>query len=313
MFLRWGIADEGSRNATDSELTTTFQDDTQTPFPAIYSAPSASHSFDSLGWEFLVEIGETAKATLAQPVRLFQYGVALRRRRSLSMAFADAQMALGQCMYAAGIDDGHVGAQIARLNEEIHQAGGVPTRGTRSRAEESVPVAGGLCPGGRRSASRRRCPLRSRQIIPVDARQPKHSPQRHRCLPHSERRDWLEACCHRLWDNRLLLLSRHSQGVRIASSRVRRVLAWKILIALVPMQAAQSENRFGIGSGRSFMRAWQVLPSGEHVPSGEDCAQSRSTPKGATAIDPVASRARQWPIHLACRVFWDKCSENHRG
>jgi hypothetical protein len=118
---------------TDGELPATFKGDAPSPFPAINSAPSiegVSHSFDFPGREFLVEIRETAKATLAQPVRLFQYGLALRRTRSLSMAFAAAQLALGQRMYAAGIDDGQLGAQIDRLDKEIHRAvaGGVPTR-----------------------------------------------------------------------------------------------------------------------------------------------------------------------------------------
>lgn len=50
-------------------------------------------------------------------------------RRFLSMAFSEAQRRLGQRMYAAGIDDGELGAQIARLEKKIHEAevGRIPT------------------------------------------------------------------------------------------------------------------------------------------------------------------------------------------
>ncbi len=43
------------------------------------------------------------------------------RRRFLSRAFEEALVALGERMYAAGIDDGHLGAQIAALDLQIRQ------------------------------------------------------------------------------------------------------------------------------------------------------------------------------------------------
>jgi len=42
-------------------------------------------------------------------------------RRSLRRAVFEAQLALGERMYAAGIDDGHLGAQIAALDQQIRQ------------------------------------------------------------------------------------------------------------------------------------------------------------------------------------------------
>ena len=41
------------------------------------------------------------------------------RRRSRNRAFEEALVALGEKMYAAGIDDGHLGAQIAALEQHI--------------------------------------------------------------------------------------------------------------------------------------------------------------------------------------------------
>jgi len=48
----------------------------------------------------------------------------------LRRAVFDAQLALGERMYAAGIDDGQLGAQIAALDERIRQAevAMIPTR-----------------------------------------------------------------------------------------------------------------------------------------------------------------------------------------
>jgi hypothetical protein len=34
----------------------------------------------------------------------------------------EAQIALGECMYAAGIDDGELGARISALDEQVRQA-----------------------------------------------------------------------------------------------------------------------------------------------------------------------------------------------
>jgi hypothetical protein len=43
-------------------------------------------------------------------------------KRTLKRAFADAKIALGERMYAAGIDDGQLGSQIAAVDERIRQA-----------------------------------------------------------------------------------------------------------------------------------------------------------------------------------------------
>jgi hypothetical protein len=40
----------------------------------------------------------------------------------LSGAFAEAQAALGERMYLAGIDDGELGARISALNEQLRRA-----------------------------------------------------------------------------------------------------------------------------------------------------------------------------------------------
>jgi hypothetical protein len=43
-------------------------------------------------------------------------------KRTLKRAFFDAKIALGERMYAAGIDDGRLGSQIAAVDERIRQA-----------------------------------------------------------------------------------------------------------------------------------------------------------------------------------------------
>ena len=57
------------------------------------------------------------------------------RRRSLSRAFATAQLALGQRMYAAGIDDGELGAQISALDKKIRWAEAAKISGGTLKAE----------------------------------------------------------------------------------------------------------------------------------------------------------------------------------
>ena len=42
-------------------------------------------------------------------------------KRSLKRAFIDAKSALGERMYAAGIDDGRLGSQIAAVDERMRQ------------------------------------------------------------------------------------------------------------------------------------------------------------------------------------------------
>jgi len=43
-------------------------------------------------------------------------------KRTLKRAFFDAKIALGERMYAAGIDDGRLGSQLAAVDERIRQA-----------------------------------------------------------------------------------------------------------------------------------------------------------------------------------------------
>ena len=53
----------------------------------------------------------------------------LWRRRQLSGAFVEAQTDLGECMYAAGIDDGEIGAKISALEQQLRRVeviGGFP-------------------------------------------------------------------------------------------------------------------------------------------------------------------------------------------
>jgi hypothetical protein len=64
----------------------------------------------------------TAMATLSKPLQLAKHGMNLWRRRRLSGAFVEAKAALGECMYAAGIDDGELGAKISALDEQLRQA-----------------------------------------------------------------------------------------------------------------------------------------------------------------------------------------------
>lgn len=64
----------------------------------------------------------TAMATLREPLRLAKNGMNQWRKRRLNGAFVEAQAALGQCMFAAGIDDGELGAKICALDEQLRQA-----------------------------------------------------------------------------------------------------------------------------------------------------------------------------------------------
>ena len=64
----------------------------------------------------------TAMAILSKPLQLANYAMDLRRKRLLSGAFVEAQAALGERMYAAGIDDGELGARISALEEQLHRA-----------------------------------------------------------------------------------------------------------------------------------------------------------------------------------------------
>jgi hypothetical protein len=64
----------------------------------------------------------------------------LWRRRRLSGVFAEAQAALAERMYAAGIDDGKLGAKISAVDEQLHRAEvvGVSTQALRAARRQLV-------------------------------------------------------------------------------------------------------------------------------------------------------------------------------
>ena len=64
----------------------------------------------------------TALVALSIPLRLVKHAMNLWRRRQLIGAFAEVQTALGEGMYAAGIDDGELGAKISVLDEQLRRA-----------------------------------------------------------------------------------------------------------------------------------------------------------------------------------------------
>ena len=71
-------------------------------------------------WEIILL---TAMATLTKPLRLAKHGKNLWHKRRLSEAFVEAQAALGERMYAVGIDDGELGARISALDEQLYVFG----------------------------------------------------------------------------------------------------------------------------------------------------------------------------------------------
>jgi hypothetical protein len=64
----------------------------------------------------------TAMAILSVHLLPAKHGMDLWRRRRLSGAFIEAQTALGERMYAEGIDDGEHGAKISGLDEQLRRA-----------------------------------------------------------------------------------------------------------------------------------------------------------------------------------------------
>jgi hypothetical protein len=64
----------------------------------------------------------TAMTTLSMPLQFAKHRMHLWRKRRLSEAFLEAQAALGECMYSAGIDDGALGAKIGALDELLRRA-----------------------------------------------------------------------------------------------------------------------------------------------------------------------------------------------
>jgi hypothetical protein len=90
---------------------------------------------NSVWRRLLRELRQTFRATYEQPVRFLAHAKRRWRRRSVSRAFALAQLALGQRMYAAGIDDGELGAQISVLDEKIRWAEAATASGGALKAE----------------------------------------------------------------------------------------------------------------------------------------------------------------------------------
>lgn len=64
----------------------------------------------------------SAMATLNKPFQLAPLGMNLWRNRLLREAFVEAQVALGESMYRAGIDDGELGAKISAIDDQLHRA-----------------------------------------------------------------------------------------------------------------------------------------------------------------------------------------------
>jgi hypothetical protein len=60
--------------------------------------------------------------TLSQPLRPATHEKHLWRNLRLRRAFIEVQVALRECMYAAGIDDGELGAKIRTVEEQLHRA-----------------------------------------------------------------------------------------------------------------------------------------------------------------------------------------------
>jgi hypothetical protein len=79
-------------------------------------------------------------AAWSRSVHLIRYGTSLWNRQSLKWAFLKAKCALGESMYAAGVDDGQLAAQIANLDEIIRraEAAGVSARVVRADRKKLV-------------------------------------------------------------------------------------------------------------------------------------------------------------------------------
>ena len=84
--------------------------------PTEWSAVTGATRSAFFVWEVNVL---TTLATLSKPLRLAKHGMNLWRKRRLSGALVEAQAALGERMYAAGIDDGELGSKIYALDERL--------------------------------------------------------------------------------------------------------------------------------------------------------------------------------------------------
>ena len=88
--------------------------------PGAFPRPSFG-SGSSVGERLVCTVREVVAPAWGLTVRLAGYVTGRWRRRSRSRAFEQALVALGERMYAAGIDDGHLGAQITALDQQILQ------------------------------------------------------------------------------------------------------------------------------------------------------------------------------------------------
>src|SRR5436305_1886975 len=68
--------------------------------------------------------GRAASWVPSRPLQLIKHAFSGWRSSRLRQAYQDAQLALGQRMAAAGIDDGTLGPQIAALDNELRQVNG---------------------------------------------------------------------------------------------------------------------------------------------------------------------------------------------
>jgi len=82
----------------------------------------------------------TAIAILSKPLQLAKHGMNLWRKHRLSGAFVEAQAALGERMYAAGVNDGEFGAKISALEEQLlwTEAGGGSTQALKATRRQLV-------------------------------------------------------------------------------------------------------------------------------------------------------------------------------
>src|SRR5262245_29230104 len=97
------------------------------PAATIPGAPATNgfcfrQSLKSLARKMPKEIWEIGRATWSCPVDLIRWCKARWHRCSLGRAFDAALVALGEKMYAVGIDDGQLGTQIVALEEKVHLA-----------------------------------------------------------------------------------------------------------------------------------------------------------------------------------------------
>ena len=80
------------------------------------------------------ELSQTPPSLFGRPLRWLQQARDRRRTRLLDQAYAEARLALGRQMYAAGIDDGETGELIAGLDARLAAAGLAPGEAQELRA-----------------------------------------------------------------------------------------------------------------------------------------------------------------------------------